>query len=228
MPTEPIPSAPPADGDLEPKQTTGIAEPISEPAFNLARPITGNLEFYRATLRTMRSMGSVGPKPPRLVRLIGKVWIPADLVGIIGMVFFSQSPIFLDWAIVAGIAPKLILETLSFVRLFPARLLGHPVSRGGLGSQMIILAYLIGLGLGLPIAAAAPLVLVLVLWRLVRANGGVANTMSLVWRTSASMAAAQKAAKDAPAGADVVPPLRRRWRVTDTSPDEGGPSKPAN
>ena len=210
------PSPPP----LEPNSTP-TPPPIG---FDYTRPISGNTGLYKFAWRAMRAGSTSGPKPYRLAVWARRLWLPADIIGIIAIAFFGQSPLFLSWAILAGVVPRFILETATWIHLLPANFFGRPITRAVIVLEVFILVYLVALGLGFAFLLwAAPAVLVLFFWRVARKTGGMAKTVGLIWKatiSAAAQAAADSAGPTAPGDTALAPV--RRTRVVSRAASEAG------
>ena len=171
--------------------------------FDYSRPLSGNLGMYKLLWRASRASRASGPKPHLLARAVRQLWIPLDTLGVIGVIFFGQSPIFMDWAIVTGIAPRVLLELLALGHLLPTTFFGNKITLGFVGIELFVLVYLVTLGLGVPILWAAPLVTLVVLWRLTKKTGGIGKTLVMLNAAAGAMAAAEAAQTAGPAGAPV-------------------------
>jgi hypothetical protein len=185
--------------------TSPVQETAAPPdsKFDYSRPLSGNLGLYKLLWRASRVAGANNPKPHLLARLVRRLWIPVDILGLIGVISFGQSPVFMDWVIIAGIAPRVILELLALGRLLPATFFGNKITAGLVGVELLVLTYLATLGLGVPILWAAPLVTLVVLWRLTQKTGGLVKTLVMLNQTASAMSAAE-AAKTAGAAAAPV------------------------
>jgi hypothetical protein len=195
--------------------------PTTPPGFDFSRPLSGNTQMYKMSLRALRSGGGSGPKPYRLAKWARRLWMPLDLVGLIGVIFFAQGPLFFDWALVAGIIPRFVLEVLTLLTLLPRNFFGRPITLMVVGFEVLILVYLIALGLGFTFLVwAAPVLFFFLFWRIARRTGGMVKTMGLVYKAMAAMADAQPSAPVG-AGSDDLPaaPAPRMRMVSRSSAD---------
>jgi len=174
------------------------------------------------SLRALRSGGGAGPKPYRLAKWVRRLWMPLDVIGLIGVIFLAQGPLFFDWALVAGIIPRFMLEVLTLIHLLPRNFFGRPITPTVVGFEVFILVYLIALGLGFTFLVwAAPVLFVFLFWRIARRSGGMVKTIGLVYKSMAAMAEAQPSAPAPGAGPDERPvaPAPRLRMVSRSSAD---------
>jgi hypothetical protein len=190
----------------------------SKAGFDFSRPLSGNAQMYKFAFRAIRAGASSGPKPYRLATWIRRLWMPLDIIGVIGLTFFGQPPLFLDWAIAAGIAPRFVFEFAAWVHLLPSGFFGRPITKSVIILEVFILTYLVALGLGLTILLwAAPAVLIFFFWRVARKTGGIVKTLALIYRVAVGAAVAQAAAESATVTGVPAPAPPRRIRVVSRS-----------
>jgi len=152
--------------------------------FDFARPLSGNIEMYKSLWGAYRTVQKSGPHPPLLVRLLGRLWLPLDVIGIIGMTFGGQGPVFLDWAIVAGMLPRMFFELLVLIHLLPRDFFGRRTNAAFVALELFLLAYLVSLAFDARFLWATPVVLAVLAWRLSRQTGGLGKTLLLIFRAA--------------------------------------------
>jgi cation transport ATPase len=149
--------------------------------FDYARPLTGNLDFYKSLWSTYRATRKLSAKKPRkLVRFIQQLWLPVDLFGLVATIFFGLPEYLFLWLFIVSLVPIAVLEILSFLTVLPVSFFTFRVKPLAIAVRFFLLGYLILLALGYTfILFFSPLILLWFYWRISRRSGGMLKTLLL-------------------------------------------------